>query len=116
MPNGFAAPPLTEVRSSNVKAVGYDEAKQQLYVEFLHKDVHGHGNRNLPGDLYRYYKVPRAIYERLMTSASKGEFVWKNIRGKYRYMMKGRVGWRGPSNRVEDRARKIRAGKRKRKR
>lgn len=113
MTKGFVEPPMVEVRSSNVKRVGYDEVKEELYVEFIHKDHFGHPNRNMDGDMYRYYKVPKAIYDRLMSSASKGTYVWEHIRGRYRYMMKGRVGWRGPSNRVESRARTMVASKRK---
>jgi hypothetical protein len=47
-----------------------------------------------------------------MAATSKGEFVWKHIRGKFRYMMKGRSGWRGPTRKVESAgARCVRAKK-----
>lgn len=110
---GFEAPPMTAVKSSNLKAVGYDADRQELYVEFLAKDAQGHANQNKPGDLYRYYGVPKNVYNRLMNAASKGEFVWKHIRGKYRYMMKGRTGWRGPSRRTESSGARAVSAKRK---
>jgi len=113
MAKGFDTPLMTEVRSSNIKAIGYDEAKQELFIEFLHKDSFGHASRFIEGDLYRYYKVPKAIYERLMAAASKGTYIWESIRGRYRYRLKGRAGWRGPSNRVEERARNIQKTKKK---
>lgn len=112
MAQGFDLPPMTEVRSSNIKAVGYDETTNELYIEFVHRDKFGHANRNTDGDVYRYYKVPKAVYTRLMSAASKGQYVWKHIRGRYRYMMKGRTGWRGPTNRAEGKGTSQRSRKR----
>lgn len=72
---GFDAPVLTPVRSSNVKAVGYDPDNQMLYIEYLDKDKFGHVNKNMPGVLYRYFDVAKNVFNRLMAATSKGEFV-----------------------------------------
>lgn len=48
--------------SSNIKSIGYDDAQQALFVEFL------------SGAAYRYDSVPKWLYEDFMHSESKGKF------------------------------------------
>ncbi|MER7708687.1 KTSC domain-containing protein [Kitasatospora sp. NPDC097605] len=64
---------LEPVRSSNLRAVGYDESTELLRIEFL------------GGDLYEYFEVPEGIYRGLMSARSHGRFFSSTIRGKYSY-------------------------------
>ena len=61
------------VDSTNLLSVGYDSADGILEVEF----------RN--GRVYEYYRVPEAIYERLLTERSPGEFFSQHIKDQYRF-------------------------------
>ena len=63
----------TIVVSSNVKAVGYDEASETLEVEFLN------------GSCYQYFGVPSSIHEKMMLEPSKGRFLHTYIRNVYPY-------------------------------
>lgn len=51
------------VESSNLRAVGYDETQQILYVEFKH------------GGTYRYLGVDKSIYDGLLRADSKGTYL-----------------------------------------
>lgn len=59
------------VDSSNLKAVGYDEARQILSVEFQ------------GGSIFHYYSVPPDVFEALGTAESRGQFYAKKIKGTY---------------------------------
>jgi hypothetical protein len=61
----------TQVLSSNVASMGYDERTQTLEVEF----------RN--GSVYQYYNVPGAVFDAFAVAASKGQFLNENIRNQY---------------------------------
>lgn len=61
---------LTEVKSSNVKRIGYDEPTKTLFVEFS-------------GGVYGYKDVEKKVYEDLMAADSKGSFVAREIKGRY---------------------------------
>lgn len=61
------------VQSSNIKSIGYDTISSILEVEFFDSRV------------YQYFNVPPFIFDSLMNSASKGEFLNQNIRFHYRY-------------------------------
>lgn len=63
---------LTEVKSSNVKAVGY--AGGNLLVKF--------GS----GAVYKYLEVPQSVYDGLIGAESKGRFLGAEVYGKYRYL------------------------------
>jgi hypothetical protein len=63
---------MQEVKSSMIKSVGYDEAKQQLDVQFNN------------GQIYHYYEVPAAKHQELMAAESIGSHFSKNIRGAYK--------------------------------
>jgi len=66
-------PVMRPVSSSNVAAVGYQEADQALFVEFH------------SGALYRYEGVPRDVYDAFVAASSKGRFVWQRLRDRYSY-------------------------------
>lgn len=61
------------VKSSNIVSVGYDEAEKILEVEFLRSGV------------YKYFNVPKDVYEDFLGAASAGKFLYAKIRGRYRY-------------------------------
>ena len=62
------------VESSNLAAVGYSRKHGVLDVTFKSS-----------GDTYRYFNVPRKIYDRLMRATSKGIFYNTYIRGNKDY-------------------------------
>ncbi len=59
------------VSSSDVAAIGYDEASQTLEIEF-----HATG-------AYRYFSVPKSVYEEFVRTPTYGKFFHQNIKGKY---------------------------------
>ena len=61
------------VASSTVIAIGYDEPSQTLEVEFK------------SGAVYQYYNVTQALFEQLMQSGSKGQFLSYQIKNVYPY-------------------------------
>ena len=73
---------MIPVRSSNVHSIGYEwpqngERAGNLLVRFLG----GTGkNRSGPGALYRYRDVPREVFLAFQRAASKGGFVWDDLR------------------------------------
>jgi len=70
---------MTKVSSTNVAAIGYDRATQILQVEFLPS-----GKKGI--SVYRYFNVPPSVAEDFYQAHSKGTFVWKVLRGNYRYI------------------------------
>lgn len=65
---------MIAVKSSNLKAVGYDEEKRILYVDFLN------------GAKYQYFDVPRFLFEELLKADSKGSYLDRRIKkGHYKY-------------------------------
>ena len=63
----------TDVVSSNLKSVGYDESSEVLEVEFRH------------GGVYQYSGVPPEVHRALMDADSHGRYLAAEIKGKYRY-------------------------------
>lgn len=61
------------VKSSNIVSIGYNIQEKILEIEFISSGI------------YRYFEVPIEIYDSFLKSSSKGKFVHKNIRGRYRY-------------------------------
>lgn len=59
------------VRSSNLRSVGYDQNISLLEIEFK------------GGRLYQYSNVPAMIYNGLMSASSHGKYFHRNIRDKY---------------------------------
>ena len=88
--------------SSNVASVGYDAKTRTLYVEFLkgYRPRVGRMQKKKlkPGEtvIYKYFSVPPNIPKQMLAAPSKGKYHWRHVRGRYRYMMLGRKGWRGP--------------------
>ena len=62
---------MTPVTSSLIKAVGYDDEKEELHVQF-HK-----------GGEYTYRGVTRPVYEAMMEAQSVGVFFLRNIKANY---------------------------------
>ena len=59
------------IDSSAIASVGYSPDRAELEVEFT------------SGNVYRYFDVPREIYEDLLQASSKGRFFGSFIRGQY---------------------------------
>lgn len=57
-----------QVESSSITAVGYDHQTGTLEIVFS------------GGEIYRYFEVPRSVYDELMASKSKGAFVNARIK------------------------------------
>lgn len=70
-------PTMTEVQSSNVHSIGFDEADGSLHVRF--KDKAG-----TPSKVYRHPGVPRELHETLMAADSIGGFYAKHIRKQFK--------------------------------
>ncbi|MFY4728472.1 KTSC domain-containing protein [Nitrospira sp. BLG_2] len=64
---------LIPVHSSGVRAVGYDEERKVLYVQFV------------DGDIYEYHDVPVSDVVELFQAHSIGWFVNKRIKPYYGY-------------------------------
>lgn len=64
---------MTNVDSSNVEAVGYDEDSSTLQVEFKN------------GGVYQYFDVPEVVFIGLRDADSVGRYLNANIKGTYRY-------------------------------
>ncbi|MCY4305669.1 MAG: KTSC domain-containing protein [Aestuariivita sp.] len=65
------------VASSNVVPIGYDEQSQTLEIEFLNKSI------------YRYFNVPKKMYDKLMKEPSKGSFLHIYIKNAYPFSRVG---------------------------
>lgn len=61
---------LKAVESSQVKAIGYDEATQTLAVTFTRG----------AGAIYHYADVPKATYDAFIASESIGKFFGQHIK------------------------------------
>ncbi len=64
---------MIQVSSTNLAAIGYDEASHTLRVEF----------RN--GGTYDYFDVPQTEFDDFRNASSHGEYLARNIKGRYRY-------------------------------
>lgn len=64
---------LIRVDSSSIRAVGYEEDRNVLYVQFI------------DGDLYEYFGVPVDDFIDLLHAESVGGFVNKRIKPYYDY-------------------------------
>lgn len=65
---------LNEVVSSSIKSIGY--GGDTLVIEYI------------GGAQYEYYGVPQGVYDELVKAESKGRFVNRNIKGKYKFQKK----------------------------
>jgi hypothetical protein len=84
----------SDFESSNVHSIGYDEPSMALFVRFWQDSKSKRSQ--VPGPIYKYFNVEKRIYLQMYYAKSKGKFVWERLRGRYRYSMIGRKGWRGP--------------------
>jgi hypothetical protein len=64
---------MTNVDSSNVESVGYDEESSTLQVEFKN------------GGVYQYFDVPEEVFIGLRDADSVGRYLNANIKGIFRY-------------------------------
>jgi hypothetical protein len=62
------------VDSSNVEAIGYDIATQQLHVRFVKS-----------GETYVYYDVEDWVFEEFKRADSKGIFLNTTVKGRYNF-------------------------------
>ncbi|MNC06985.1 hypothetical protein D3C75_545120 [compost metagenome] len=62
---------MLSVQSSNLAAVGYDEASKTLHVQFKN------------GAVWEYTEVPAEEYQALMSADSIGSHYAKNVKKKY---------------------------------
>ncbi len=61
------------VTSSNILSIGYSASSLTLEIEFT------------SGAIYQYFDVSEAEHEGLMSAASHGAYLSRQIKGKYRY-------------------------------
>jgi hypothetical protein len=54
---------IEPVKSSNISSIGYDAISSTLEVEFV------------SGAVYQCYKVPKSVYEGLMSAKSHGSYL-----------------------------------------
>ena len=64
---------MTNVESSTIEAVGYEEESSTLQVEFKN------------GGMYQYFDVPESVFEELRDADSVGKYLAYSIKGTYRY-------------------------------
>ena len=62
---------IKSVESTTLVAIGYDETREFLELEFRSHAV------------YRYFGVPGSVYEALMAAPSKGRYFNGTIRGHF---------------------------------
>ncbi len=61
------------VKSSNIKSVGFDQINFILEIEFH------------SGGIYRYFQVPTSEYQGLIFTSSVGTYFDHHIKDKYRF-------------------------------
>jgi len=62
---------MIQVRSSAIRAVGYDQSTRRMRITFEQ------------GDSYDFGGVPLHVYDRLMSASSKGAYYNDHIRDQY---------------------------------
>ena len=65
-------PEMHYVDSSSVEAIGYDPNTQELHICFLES-----------GETYVYYNVEQWVFDEFMRVDSKGQYLNRNIKGRY---------------------------------
>ncbi len=78
---------IKPVESATLAAIGYDETREVLQLEFRSHAV------------YRYFGVPGSVYETLVAASSKGRYFNEAIRGHFLHsqVWKANAGQRGES-------------------
>ena len=64
-------PTMTYVDSTNIEAVGYDQATRDLYLQFR------------TGKVYVYAEVPVEIHRELLEADSKGSYFNREVRPNF---------------------------------
>lgn len=64
-------PEMEYVDSSNIEAIGYDDAARELWVRFT------------SGGMYAYSDVPPATYDDIMRADSKGSYLNREVKPNY---------------------------------
>ena len=69
------AKPITmvPVKSTNIDAIGYDDATSNLQINFTH------------GGKYLFHGVHRTLYQQLTKAPSVGSFFHTHIRSKHKF-------------------------------
>jgi hypothetical protein len=62
---------MTEVTSSNILSIGYDDEVKSLYVKFK------------SGKVYEYENVPASVYDELSEAESVGKYFNQMIKNNY---------------------------------
>ena len=62
------------VVSENIEEIAYDDCRSVLRVVF--KD----------GSIYEYVNVPLSVFEAFSKTRSKGKFLHRSIKGRYRFV------------------------------
>jgi hypothetical protein len=76
---------MIPVVSSNVHSIGFDINTHTprigtLKIRFLQSHGAKAAGAKVPGATYEYYNVPTDLFRRFRTAASKGKWVWNNVR------------------------------------
>ena len=66
-------PEMYPVKSSSLRAVGYDDESGDLFVQFNNES------------LYVYKSVPRSCMKEMIQAKSFGSYFYKNVRTSYDY-------------------------------
>jgi hypothetical protein len=61
------------VESSTLRSAGYDAPSRTLEIEFQN------------GHVYRYFGVPRSVYDSLMAASSKGQYFNQCVKAVYAF-------------------------------
>lgn len=65
---------MRKADSTSIKSYGYDPKSKTLAIRFE------------SNDLYHYADVPKRTFDRLVKAKSKGRFVSRNVRDKFKYI------------------------------
>jgi hypothetical protein len=64
---------MIPVSSSQLESIGYDEERNELFVEFK------------KGKVYRYLDVPKTVYTNFLNAESFGSFFFHSVKGQFDY-------------------------------
>ncbi len=68
-------PKMQLVDSSSIESIGYAASRQELYVRFRES-----------GEIYVYFDVAPAVFERFSNATSKGRFLNEHVKDDYDYV------------------------------
>lgn len=69
----MTSPEMVFVDSSNIEAIGYDDAQQELHVQFL------------SGSTYVYAAVSEETFQELLRADSKGSFFNREVKPNFEH-------------------------------